>query len=79
MICADNHSWLNYNALKQPDKNWFCSSLKDGTTDDNGEKLNGHIRDKNYLTWKKVWNEFNMKNMGDYHDHDFKKDILFCY
>ena len=24
----------------------------------------------------KNWNEFNMKNMGDYHDHYLKKDVL---
>ena len=24
----------------------------------------------------KIWNEFNMKNMGDYHDHYLKKDVL---
>ena len=24
----------------------------------------------------KIWNEFNMKNMGDYHDHYFKKYVL---
>ena len=30
--------------------------------------LDGHISDKDYLTCKKVRNEFNMKNMGDYHN-----------
>ena len=25
---------------------------------------------------KKNWNKFNMKNMGDYHDHYLKKDVL---
>ena len=25
---------------------------------------------------KKIWNKFGMKNMGDYHDHYFKKDVL---
>ena len=61
---------------KLPDKECFCSSLKDGTTGDNDEKLNGHISDKDYLTCKKIWNEFNIKNMGDYHDHYLKKR---CY
>ena len=36
---------------KLPDKKRFYSSVKDGTTDNNGEKLDGHIS--------------NMKNMGD--------------
>ena len=26
--------------------------------------------------FNKIWNEFNMKNMGDYHNHDLKKDVL---
>ena len=29
------------------------------------------------MACNKVWNEFNMKNMGDYHDHYLKKDVLF--
>ena len=60
-------------------KKCFYSSVKDGTTSDSGEKLdghNGHIKDEDYLTCKKIWNEFNMKNMGDYHDHCSKKDVL---
>ena len=48
-----------------------ASSLKDGRTGDDGEKLNGHISD--YLTCNKIWNEFNMKNKGDYHE---EKDVL---
>ena len=54
----------------------FCSSVKDGTTSDIGEILDGHIKNKVYLTCKKVWNKFNIKNIGDYHDHYLKKDVL---
>ena len=61
---------------KLPDKEWFYSSIKDETTDDNGEKLDGHISDEDYLTCKKIWNKFNMKNMGDYHDHYLEKYVL---
>ena len=61
---------------KLSDKQCFYSSVKNGTTSDSGEKLDGHISDKDYLTCKKVLNEFNMKNMGDYHDHYLKKDVL---
>ena len=32
--------------------------------------------DKDYLTYNKIWNEFNMKNMGDYHDHYLIKYVL---
>ena len=29
-----------------------------------------------YLTCEKTWDKFKMKNMGDYHDHYLKKDVL---
>ena len=51
-------------------------SLKDGTTDDKGKNLDGHVSDEEYLTYIKIWNKFNMKNMGDYHNHFLKKDVL---
>ena len=50
--------------------------MKEGTTGDNSEKLHGHISDKDYLTCSKIWNEFNMENMGDYHDQNLKNNIL---
>ena len=28
------------------------------------------------MTCEKIWNMFNIKNMGDYHDHYLKKDVL---
>ena len=61
---------------KVPDKKCFCRSLKDGATGDNDEKLNGCITDEEYLACIKIWNEFDMKYMGDYHDHYLKKDVL---
>ena len=50
--------------------------MKDGTIDDKGKKLNGHITEEDYLTYIKIWNKFNIKNIGDYHDHYLKKDVL---
>ena len=50
--------------------------LRDGTTADNDEKLDGHISDEEYFTCKKIWNKFDKKNMGDYHDHYLKKYVL---
>ena len=70
------NSFKRFNEEKLPDKKCFCSSLKDGTTGDNGKKLDDHISDKDYLTCKNIWNEFNMKNMGDCHDHYLEKDVL---
>ena len=61
---------------KFSDKECFYSSVKDGATDHNDEKLGGHISDEDYLTCNKNWNKFSMKNMGDYHDRYLKKDVL---
>ena len=39
-------SFKRFNKEKFPDKKCFYSSVKDGTTGDNGEKLDGHITDE---------------------------------
>ena len=36
-------------------KNVFTDLMKEGTTVDNGAKLDGHINDEEYLTHKKLW------------------------
>ena len=36
-----------------PEKKCFYSSVKDETTGDNGEQLDGHINDEYYLMFKK--------------------------
>ena len=46
------------------------------TSGDNGKKLGGHRSHEDYLTCKKIWNEFNMKNAADYHEHYLKNDVL---
>ena len=43
------------------------------------KKLYGLITDEKYLTSIKTWNEFNMKNMGEYHDHYFKKCFVISW
>ena len=65
-----------FNEQKLPDKKCFYSSVKERTTYDNGKKLDGHISNEDYLACNKIWDEFNMKKMGDYHDHYLKKDVL---
>ena len=61
------NSFNKFSEEKLPDKEYFYSSVKDGRTGDNGKKLDCHVFDENYLTRNKVWNEFDMKNMGDYY------------
>ena len=69
-------SFKRFSEEKLPDKKCFYSSVKDETTSDSGEKLDGHISNKDYLMCKKIWNEFNLENMGDYHYHYLKKDFF---
>ena len=69
-------SFKKFSEEKLPDRKSFYSSIKDGTTEDNGKKLDGHISYEEYLTCEKIWDVFGMKNMGDYRDHFFKKDVL---
>ena len=56
---------------KIPDKECFYRSVKNGKTGDYGKKLSN----EDDLTCEKILNEFNVKNMGDYHDHYWKKDV----
>ena len=55
----------------------FYSSTKDGKIGDDGKKSDGHISLKDYLTCEKIWDKFDTKAMGDYHNHYLKKDVLF--
>ena len=55
----------------------FYSSTKDGKIGLDGKIWDGHISAKDYLICEKIWDKFEMKNMGDdYHDHYLKKDVL---
>ena len=40
------------------------------------KKSDVRISFKDYLTWEKIWDKFDIKDMGDYHDHYLKKDVL---
>ena len=59
-----------------PDKKCFYRSTKNETTENNSKKLDGHISDKDCLTCKKTWDVFGMKNIGGYHDHYLKNNVL---
>ena len=39
-------------------------------------KKNGHISEKDYLHVANVWDEFQMKSLGNYHDLYIKTDVL---
>ena len=61
---------------KFPARKCFYSSTKDGKIEDDGKILEGHISLKDYLMCEKIWDKFDIKDMGDYQDHYFKKDVL---
>ena len=70
------NSFGRFNEEKLPARKHFYSSTKDGKIDDDGKISDGHISVKDYLTCEKIWDKFEMKNVGDYHDHYLKKDVL---
>ena len=70
------NSFERFNEEKFPARKYFFSSTKKGKIDEDGKISDGHISIEDYLTCEKNWNKFKMKNMGDYHDHYFKKDVL---
>ena len=70
------NSFERFNEEKLPARKYFYSSIKDGKIGDDGKISDGHISVKDYLTCEKIWDKFEMKNMGDYHDHYLKKDVL---
>ena len=71
------NSFERFDEDKLPAKKYFFSSTKKGKTDNDGKISDGHISIKDYMTCEKIWNMFNIKNMGDHHDQYLKKkDVL---
>ena len=61
---------------KLPARKIFYSSKKDGKIGDDGKISDGHISLKDYLKYEKIWDKFEMKNMGGYHDHYLRKRCI---
>ena len=51
-------------------------SLVQGKIDNDGKISDGHIIMKDHMACEKIWDKFGKKNMGDYHDHYFKKSRI---
>ena len=47
-------SFKRFREEKLPDEKYCYWSVKDKTAGDNDEKLDDHISDKDYLTYKKI-------------------------
>ena len=70
------NSFERFYEEKLPAKKYFYSFTKDGKIGDDGKISGGHVNVKDYLTCEKTWDKFEMKYMGDYHDHYLKKDVM---
>ena len=70
------NSFKRFNEKKLCGRKHFFSSTKKGKIDDDGKISDGHISIEDYMVCEKIWDKFSMKNMGDYHDHYLKKDVL---
>ena len=70
------NSFKRFNEDKLCARKYFYSSIKDEKTGDDGKISDGHVSIKDYIVCKRIWDRFNMKNMGDYYDHYLKKDVL---
>ena len=70
------NSFERFNKEKLPDRKYFHSSSKYGKIEDYGKISDHHISPKDYLTCERILDEFDIKDMVDYHDHYLKKDVL---
>ena len=70
------NNFERFSEEKLPAKKYFYSSIKDGKIGDDSKTSEGHTDVNDYLTCKKTWDKFEMKNMSDYRDYYFKKDVL---
>ena len=43
---------------------------------EDGKISDDHVSIEDYMVCERIWDTFKMKNMGDYHDHYSKKDVL---
>ena len=71
------NSFERFNEKKLPARKYYYGSTKDKKIGDDGKISDGRKSLKDYLTCEKIWDKFEMKNMGDYHDHSLKKDEKF--
>ena len=54
----------------------FIVQLKVKKISEDGKISDGHVSIEDYMVCERIWDKLNMKNMGDYHDHYFKKRCI---
>ena len=57
-------------------ENIFIALQKKEKLGNDNEISDNQLCVKDYLTCEKIWDKFDIKDMGDYHDHYLKKDVL---
>ena len=70
------NSFERFNEEKLPATKYFYSSTKRGKIANDGKISDAHTSFKDYLACEKIWDKFDMENMGDYHDYYLKKDVF---
>ena len=70
------NSFKRFNEDKLCARKYFYSSTKDKKISEHGKISDGHVSIEDYMVSEKIWDKSKMKNMGDYHDHYLKKDVL---
>ena len=70
------NSFKRFDKDKLPARKYLFSSTKKGKINNDGKILDVHLSIEDYLMCEKIWFKFEMKNMGDYHDHYLKKDVF---
>ena len=70
------NSFKRFNEDKLCARKYFYSSTKEKKISEDGKISDGHVSIEDYMVCERIWDKFNMKNMGDYHNHYLKKDVL---
>ena len=70
------NSFKRFNEDKLCARKYFYSSTKDKKISEDGKISDGHVSIEDYMVYERNGDKFKMKNMGDYHDHYLKKDVL---
>ena len=70
------NNFKRLNEEKLPARKHFFRKKKKRKIHENDKISDGQITIEDYLTCEKIWDNFKIKKMGDYHDHYLKKDVL---
>ena len=70
------NSFKRFNENKLCARKYFYGSAKDKKISEDGKVSDGHVSIEDYMVCERIRDKFKMKNMGGYHDHYLKKDVL---